>query len=1159
MEDGKLPGPPPKRARESEENAIKMKIFNDSIHGQIELHPLLVKIIDTPQFQRLRYLKQLGIKYLIYPGATHTRFEHSIGVAYLAGCMVKILREKQTGLEITEQDLLCVQIAALCHDLGHGPFSHLFDSMFIPAVQEEKWEHEEASVDMFNCMLKKNPLMKVMKEYGLEQRDITFIKELIKGVNISGDEWTQKGRSEEKSFLYEIVANKRNGIDVDKWDYLARDCHHLGIPNGFDLQRLLRSARVCNVKMNKNKKSICYRDKVADNIYDMFHTRYTLHRQALQHKIGYIIDVRINDALLKANEKLRPDRKISDAIHNMVDYIKLTDHIFDEILHHSDPQLKEAKDILENIVNRRLPKFVGEARLDEKALEEKLKEELKGEELEEEFKKANKRKEYQKILEDDYNEKNPNTLIADMDLDIYVVDLGFGTEKNPIDDVYFYNKRDPDKAFRMEKWQVSDLSPKSFHEWIVRMYYKNTKEDYQGNQRKWFQQWCQQTTYVKDDSLSDEQDKDGIQTTKNPGKIVNDSIHGHIELDPVLVKIIDTPQFQRLRNIKQLGANNHVFPGATHTRFEHSIGMAYLAGCLAKVLQEKQNKDQEGISEKDILCVQIAALCYNLGHGPFSHMFTKKFMPEVDLTAGEEWKIEVVSVWMFLDIVEKRKEAFDLNKDDIEFICELIQGEGKKSSRTNKPFLYEIVNNKWNSIDVRRWDYFARDCHHLGLPNSFDYQRLLKSARVCEVHKENQEGDKEKHICFKDTVADNVYDMFHTRYTLYRQSYQHKIGDIIEDKIAKALKAKVRINFSAITASHLLNDIKCKKDPTGQKKNKHVDEAMKEFTKLTDHIFEEILYSTDENARKEIEDIVNRRLPKFVGEARLPSDVQYENKKDLKETLKKNWKTALNKLAKRRKTVFLDADDFIIDVVEKGHGMRVGEEKGKTPFDNVYFYNKRNPDKAFQIKKYQVSSLLPEKFEELWVRVYYNKKTDEEEEDAVKCFKQWCSYEFGLLTRIIFYEDENFKGKVYECKDRFPELLKHLKRCHSIRVMKDNWLVFDKADSKHPLCVLAEGDGPNFSERIHHCFCKDCFHEIHLYDHQYFYGAFQTITENCRSLEEQYNKNVVHSCDVMDGTWNLYDGVDYTGNTYTVEEGEYPNPAAWGACDPTVKSLKYIE
>ncbi|KAL1281520.1 hypothetical protein QQF64_000323 [Cirrhinus molitorella] len=107
--------------------------------------------------------------------------------------------------------------------------------------------------------------------------------------------------------------------------------------------------------------------------------------------------------------------------------------------------------------------------------------------------------------------------------------------------------------------------------------------------------------------------------------IFNDPIHGHIELHPLLVKIIDTPQFQRLRHIKQLGGTSRVYPGTTHTRFEHSLGMAYLAGSMIKVLQQKafQKTKQDLADEKDVLCVQIAALCYNLGHGPFSHLYEK--------------------------------------------------------------------------------------------------------------------------------------------------------------------------------------------------------------------------------------------------------------------------------------------------------------------------------------------------------------------------------------------------------------------------------------------------------------------------------------------------------------------------------------------------------
>ena len=81
----------------------------------------------------------------------------------------------------------------------------------------------------------------------------------IKTVLIISQDWPYMGRKQSKSFLYEVVANKRNGIDVDKWDYFARDCHCLGIPNNFDMKRFMKFARVINVK---NKRQICTRDKV---------------------------------------------------------------------------------------------------------------------------------------------------------------------------------------------------------------------------------------------------------------------------------------------------------------------------------------------------------------------------------------------------------------------------------------------------------------------------------------------------------------------------------------------------------------------------------------------------------------------------------------------------------------------------------------------------------------------------------------------------------------------------------------------------------------------------------------------------------------------------------------------------------------------------------
>lgn len=126
-------------------------------------------------------------------------------------------------------------------------------------------QHEKASVMMFDHLLKVNNLDRELRKYGLDEKDVVFIKEQIAGPNqseinsLQPSNWPYVGRSEEKSFLYEIVANKRNGIDVDKWDYFARDCHCLGVPNNFDLKRFMKFARVIYVN---SRRQICTRDKV---------------------------------------------------------------------------------------------------------------------------------------------------------------------------------------------------------------------------------------------------------------------------------------------------------------------------------------------------------------------------------------------------------------------------------------------------------------------------------------------------------------------------------------------------------------------------------------------------------------------------------------------------------------------------------------------------------------------------------------------------------------------------------------------------------------------------------------------------------------------------------------------------------------------------------
>ncbi|XP_071332522.1 deoxynucleoside triphosphate triphosphohydrolase SAMHD1-like [Trachinotus anak] len=467
------------------------KVFNDPIHGHVELHPLLIKIIDTPQFQRLRNIKQLGGTYFVFPGACHNRFEHSIGVGYLAGRLVQALNERQPELLISRRDILCVQIAGLCHDLGHGPFSHMFDGMFIPKARPEiTWKHENASLAMFDYLVNDNGLKPVLEQHGLVlPEDLDFIKEQIAGPLATNaaqsKKWQYKGRPEDKSFLYEIVANKRNGIDVDKWDYFARDCYHLGIQNNFDYRRFLKFARVCKVDGQKN---ICTRDKEVGNLYDMFHTRNCLHRRAYQHKVGNIIETMITEAFLKADKHIQIEGSggriftLSTAIDDMEAYTKLTDHVFEQILHSSSVELAEARQILRNITCRRLYKCLGQTQPDKplKVTQEMI-------------------HSWQVDLAESTPQSGPQDASLqpeDFVVNVIVMDYGM-KEKNPINNVRFYCKDDLTTAIQIRKNQVSKLLPEHFAEQLIRVYCKKTDEKSLETAKKHFVQWCMDMNFSK--------------------------------------------------------------------------------------------------------------------------------------------------------------------------------------------------------------------------------------------------------------------------------------------------------------------------------------------------------------------------------------------------------------------------------------------------------------------------------------------------------------------------------------------------------------------------------------------------------------------------------------------------------------------------------------
>ncbi|MCL7031914.1 hypothetical protein MKW94_018052 [Papaver nudicaule] len=244
------------------------KQVHDNVHGNIYLDPLALKFVVTEQFQRLRDLKQLGLAYMVYPGVVHSRFEHSLGVYWLDGNTVEKIQDNQ-GLElgIDSFDIQTLKLSGLLHDVGHGPYSHVFEREFLPRVIDGyTCSHEEMSVKMVDYIVDEHSI-------DINPDSLKRVKEMI----LASSHSVRKS-AQEKQFLYDIVANGRTGIDVDKFDYIVRDTRACGLGCSFQFERLTETMRVIGDE-------ICYCAKDYLTINKLFTTRADLHRTVYTHSI----------------------------------------------------------------------------------------------------------------------------------------------------------------------------------------------------------------------------------------------------------------------------------------------------------------------------------------------------------------------------------------------------------------------------------------------------------------------------------------------------------------------------------------------------------------------------------------------------------------------------------------------------------------------------------------------------------------------------------------------------------------------------------------------------------------------------------------------------------------------------------------------------------
>ncbi|HET8854837.1 MAG TPA: HD domain-containing protein [Salinimicrobium sp.] len=240
----------------------KLKILNDPIYGFITIpNELLFDIIEHKYFQRLRRITQMGLSYLVYPGAHHTRFHHALGCMFLIEKAIQVLRQK--GIEISWQEQEAVEIAIVLHDIGHGPFSHAMENSIIEGIS-----HETIS-RLFMEMLNKE-----------------FDNRLDLAIEIFTGKYPRK-------FLCQLISSQ---LDMDRLDYLKRDSFYTGVAEGnINSDRLISMLTVVNNELMVEAKGIYSVEK-------FLLARRLMYWQVYLHKTGVVAEQLLIRVLKRAKE-----------------------------------------------------------------------------------------------------------------------------------------------------------------------------------------------------------------------------------------------------------------------------------------------------------------------------------------------------------------------------------------------------------------------------------------------------------------------------------------------------------------------------------------------------------------------------------------------------------------------------------------------------------------------------------------------------------------------------------------------------------------------------------------------------------------------------------------------------------------------------------------
>ena len=296
--------------------------IKDPIHGYVYITEQEKEVIDSLPVQRLHRLRQLAGTEYVYPGANHTRFEHSVGVMYLVG---KVLENSNVSPWISEEEKQIVKIAALLHDVGHGPFSHIFEYLLDKKLGKT---HE----DMSYWIITNSELKDIIKKFGF---DFEEVGKLAVG----------RLKKPRKAFLDQMISS---AIDVDKLDFVVRDSYHTGAEYGFvDVFRLIHAFDVLNGDLAVDLDALSALESFIIARIESFKSIYF-------HRVGRAAQIMLAMAMEKANEELG-----LTSFKTPEEYLAMDDYTVWSMLKNCE----KSRGVIENLERRRMLKCAYELSL----------------------------------------------------------------------------------------------------------------------------------------------------------------------------------------------------------------------------------------------------------------------------------------------------------------------------------------------------------------------------------------------------------------------------------------------------------------------------------------------------------------------------------------------------------------------------------------------------------------------------------------------------------------------------------------------------------------------------------------------------------------------------------------------------------------------------